>query len=90
MLSSEGSGEAGNVAQAIRFAVNQGARIIHLSIAASVSDQGVRAALQFAVSRNVLVVAACGNDGNNTGPNRRPMRWTAKTHWDATAFLSAP
>lgn len=65
VLDPSGSGEASSVASAIRFAVNQGARIIHLSIAASVSNEGVRAALQFAVSRGVLVVAACGNDGSD-------------------------
>ncbi|GGL95163.1 hypothetical protein GCM10010840_36560 [Deinococcus aerolatus] len=64
VLSPNGSGDADSVAEAIRFAVNQGAHIIHLSIAASVSNKGVRAALQFAVSRGVLVVAACGNDGS--------------------------
>ncbi|GGR26322.1 S8 family serine peptidase [Deinococcus ruber] len=65
VLSPDGSGEARNVASAIRFAVDHGAQIIHLSIAASVSNEGVRAALQYAVSRRVLVVAACGNDGSD-------------------------
>ncbi|THF84359.1 subtilisin-like serine protease [Deinococcus sp. KSM4-11] len=65
VLSPDGFGDADNVASAIRFAVDQGAQIIHLSIAASVSNEGVRAALQHAVSRGVLVVAACGNDGSD-------------------------
>ena len=65
VLGSSGSGEASNVARAIRFAVGQGAQIIHLSIAASVSNEGVRSALQLAVSKGVLVVAACGNDGSD-------------------------
>jgi len=64
VLSPDDSGKARNVANAIRFAVDQGVQIIHLSIAASVSNEGVRAALQAAVSRGILVVAACGNDGS--------------------------
>lgn len=64
VLGPDGSGKAGNVADAIRFAVDQGAQMIHLSIAAPVASEGVRAALQVAASRGVLIVAACGNDGS--------------------------
>lgn len=65
VLGTDGSGRASHVAQAIRLAVDQGARIINLSVAGSVSSEGVRAALQYAASRNVLVVAASGNSGGN-------------------------
>ena len=64
VLGPGGSGKAGNVADAIRFAVDQGAQMIHLSIAAPVASESVRAALQVAASRGVLIVAACGNDGS--------------------------
>jgi len=65
VLRPDGSGNARDVAGAIRFATDQGVQIIHLSIAASVANEGVRAALQHAVSRGILVVAACGNDGSD-------------------------
>ncbi|GGM19308.1 S8 family serine peptidase [Deinococcus aerophilus] len=65
VLGSDGSGKASSVADAIRFAVDQGVQVIHLSIAAPVASEGVRAALQLAASRGVLIVAACGNDGSN-------------------------
>ncbi len=65
VLGRGGSGQAAQVAQAIRLAVDQGARIINLSVAGPVSSEGVRAALQYAASRNVLVVAASGNNGGS-------------------------
>ena len=65
VLSPDGSGLASNVASAIRFAVDHGARIVHLSIAARVSNGGVRSALQYAAHQGVMVVAACGNDGTD-------------------------
>jgi len=57
-------------AQAIRDAVNLGANVINLSLATTVSTPALQAAVQFAQARNVVVVAAAGNDsaGGATGP----------------------
>ncbi len=63
VLGPDGSGRAADVARAIRLAVESGAQIINLSVGAPVASEGVRAALQHAASRGVLVVAASGNDG---------------------------
>jgi membrane-anchored mycosin MYCP len=49
-------------AQAIRDAVNLGANVINLSLATNVSTPALLAAVQFAQARNVVVVAAAGND----------------------------
>jgi membrane-anchored mycosin MYCP len=49
-------------AQAIRDAVNLGANVINLSLATNVSTPALQAAVQFAQARNVVVVAAAGND----------------------------
>ncbi len=49
-------------AQAIRDAVNLGANVIKLSLATNVSTPALLAAVQFAQARNVVVVAAAGND----------------------------
>ena len=49
-------------AQAIRDAVNLGANVINLSLATTVSTPALQAAVQFAQARNVVVVAAAGND----------------------------
>ena len=57
-------------AQAIRAAVNLGANVINLSLATTVSTPALQAAVEFAQARNVVVVAAAGNDsaGGATGP----------------------
>lgn len=65
VLGPDGSGKAADVARAIRLAVDSGARVINLSVAAPVASEGVRAALQYAAARGVLVVAASGNDGGS-------------------------
>ena len=49
-------------AQAIRDAVSLGANVINLSLATTVSTPALQAAVQFAQTRNVVVVAAAGND----------------------------
>jgi membrane-anchored mycosin MYCP len=56
------------VTTAIRDAVDMGANVINLSLASPNSPQ-LRSAVDFALSHNVVVVAAAGNDdGNGTGP----------------------
>jgi type VII secretion-associated serine protease mycosin len=56
--------------EAIRDAVELGASVINLSLATSSDSASLRSAVDFALSRNVVVVAAAGNDnaGNGTGP----------------------
>jgi membrane-anchored mycosin MYCP len=56
--------------EAIRDAVELGASVINLSLATSSDSASLRSAVDFALSRNVVVVAAAGNDDaeNGTGP----------------------
>jgi len=69
VLDTEGEGEASTIAEGVRFAVDHGAQIINLSLEFS---PGVTAsdipelidALRYAHRRNVLVVAAAGNEGH--------------------------
>jgi serine protease len=69
VLDSEGEGEASTIAEGVYFAVRHGARVINLSLEFS---PGVTAAdipeligaLRYAHRRNVLVVAAAGNEGH--------------------------
>ncbi len=49
-------------AAAIRYAVDNGARIVNLSLAGSTTSPTERDAIEYAVSRGVLLVAAAGND----------------------------
>lgn len=55
-------------AQAIYKAVNEGADIINLSFGAPYYSQALADAINYAISRGVVVVAAAGNDGGLT-PN---------------------
>ena len=52
------------LAKAIRFAVRRGAQVISMSLGYQTWSLGVRAALQYALSHGVVVVASSGNAGN--------------------------
>lgn len=56
-----------DVANAIRYAVDNGARIINMSFGKSFSPEkfAVDAAAQYAAEKNVLLIHAAGNDGKN-------------------------
>ena len=56
-----------DIALAIRYAVDNGAKIINCSFGKSFSPnaQWVYDAIKYAASRDVLIVHAAGNDGNN-------------------------
>ncbi|MGW2540863.1 S8 family serine peptidase [Kitasatospora sp. NPDC001574] len=54
-----------DVALAVRFAVDHGARVVNLSIGGySRSDTQARDAINYAIARDVVVVASAGNDGD--------------------------
>ena len=59
-------GDADDVAAGLRFAVDAGARIVNLSLGSELADQSttspIAAAVQYAGSRNVLVVFSAGNN----------------------------
>jgi len=75
VLDAAGSGDLADVAAGIRYAVDQGARIINLSLGAESTTSLMANALRYAQSHGVLVVAAAGNDGGAT-PNW-PARYAA-------------
>jgi len=61
VLDNNGSGSTNGVAQGIRYAVDNGAQIINLSLGGG-DSQSVYSALRYAQQNNVLVVAASGNE----------------------------
>jgi major intracellular serine protease len=63
VLNFNGSGSFVNVTQAVRDATNDGCHIINMSLGGPVSYAPLRAAIQYAVSKGVLVVVASGNEG---------------------------
>lgn len=63
VLDKNGSGDTAGVAQGIVWAVDHGADVLNLSLSATRSDSATQAAVAYAVSKNVVVVAAAGNSG---------------------------
>ncbi|MBQ1049632.1 type VII secretion-associated serine protease mycosin [Micromonospora sp. C51] len=60
----------GDLGRAIRWAVDQGATVVNLSVVLYADHPTVRAAVGYALSRDVVVVAAAGNLSG--GGERRP------------------
>jgi len=65
VLGESGDGYNSDVANGIRYAADQGANVINLSLGSDLPDSLVRDAVQYAISKGVVVVAAAGNDGCN-------------------------
>jgi len=72
VLDAKGRGNTADEAEGITWAVNHGAKVINLSLSARASDPATQSAVAYAVSKNVVVVAAAGNNGcglKGSGPN---------------------
>lgn len=63
VLNDQGRGYADDVARAIRFAADQGAHIISMSLGSSSPSPDELDAIRYANGKGVLVVAAAGNSG---------------------------
>jgi len=70
-LDCQGTGLLSDVASGITWAADQGARVINISLGSDSDSPTLHDAIRYAVSRNVLVVAAAGNcgDPSRTYPN---------------------
>lgn len=66
VLNDSGSGNLSDVARGIRWAVDNGARIINMSLGGDAASTVLIEACQYAASRGVLLIAASGNDGRST------------------------
>lgn len=65
VLDGAARGTTTDVASGIRYAVDNGARIVNLSLAGPSSTPDLEDAVRYAQSRGVLIVVAAGNDGAN-------------------------
>ncbi|MFM8853141.1 MAG: S8 family serine peptidase, partial [Acidimicrobiaceae bacterium] len=64
ILDSRGDGSESDLVQAIRLAVEQGAKVINLSLGGRTQTTALQLALEFAELNKVVVVAAAGNGGS--------------------------
>ncbi len=68
VLNQQGSGLVNSIARGIRYAVDNGADIVNLSLGGGFSSV-IASAISYAASNDVLVVAAAGNEGASTPTN---------------------
>ncbi|HCT85732.1 MAG TPA: peptidase S8, partial [Candidatus Margulisbacteria bacterium] len=82
---------ADDVAIAIRTAVDDGAQIINISLGSDTESSLVTDAIKYAVDKNVLVVAAAGNDGSYPGSIDYPASYVDVVSVGAVDFnMSVP
>lgn len=67
VLGTDGRGTEAVISDAIHYAADNGVRVINMSLTMNsvVEPQTLKEAVQYAVSKNVIVVAAAGNDGQD-------------------------
>lgn len=65
VLNDEGKGTTYDVIEGIRYAADNGASIINMSLGSSISSELEKEAIQYAQNKGCLVVAAAGNDSSN-------------------------
>lgn len=63
VLNAGGLGFTSDVAAGIVYAANNGANVLSMSLGSDSSDSAEKAAVDYAVGKGALVVAAAGNDG---------------------------
>jgi thermitase len=63
IIAASGEGDYGALILAIYWAVEQGAKVINLSLGGDARDDDLLSALKYAYEQNVVVVAAAGNEG---------------------------
>jgi len=68
VLGANGTGSSIHTAQAIVWAANNGAQVINLSLGSTTRNAAVTAAIDYAVGRDVVVVAGAGNGGSGALP----------------------
>jgi subtilisin family serine protease len=65
VLDGDARGTTTTVAQGIRYAVDNGARVVNLSLAGPSPAGDLESAIRYAGAHGVLIVAAAGNDGRD-------------------------
>ena len=73
-LGDDGSGYTSGIASAVYYAVDNGAKVINMSLGGDTNDPTLAQAVKYAYDRNVVVVAAAGNCGTGTEQGCDPAK----------------
>jgi serine protease len=65
VLSAQGGGTTADIAEAIRFAANNGADVINMSLGGGGESRLMQEAIDYAHGKGVMIIAAAGNEGQN-------------------------
>src|SRR5438876_6475377 len=92
VLGADGTGYDGDIIAGVVYAADHGASVILMAFSASCYSDSLQEAIDYAWSNNVVIVAAAGNDGSNTGTfpagNRGVIGVSATDQNDALASWS--
>ncbi len=74
VLSASGGGQVADIAEAIKFAADNGANVINMSLGGGGASHIMEEAINYAYNKNVVIVAAAGNANQNASayPARYP------------------
>ncbi len=67
VLNKQGFGTVANVAEGIRYAADEGAQVINLSLGGPIKSRILEDAVNHALAAGVVIVAAAGNSGKSVG-----------------------
>ena len=94
VLGNDGSGDTSDVASAVIYATQHGAKVINMSLGGTDFDQTLADAVSYAQAQDVVVVAAAGNDKQQGSPISYPAALPnvvavgATDHNNTTAYFS--
>ncbi|MFZ5848526.1 MAG: S8 family serine peptidase [Actinomycetota bacterium] len=94
VLDANGSGYNSDVAQGVTYAADHGADVINLSLGGSYADPVLQSAVNYALGKGVIVVAAAGNERTEGNPVTYPAAFpgvvavAATTDADASSWFS--
>lgn len=74
VLDAYGSGTVADIAEAIKFAADNGAEVINMSLGGGGESQLMKEAIDYAYNKGVVIIAAAGNSNQNSAgyPARYP------------------